>query len=220
MAGNYGFIPGQGGRRAQRYNHVYMIWFYLFLGSFFLGVFLMNMGNELLLTENGIFSPASVERLRYIEIDSGRFLRYVLKHRVGESAALILLSTTALGLAAVYVWVFWQGMLAGMTITAAIIRFGIKGLLLLLGTLFPHQLLLIPAQVMLLGWCFENCGRARSMGGGMYGNGGMAPAYGSRRQRLLRQGIALLWIAIVILIGCILESYVNPMLVSDLVKIF
>lgn len=220
MAGSYGFAAGQGGRRMQGYNPVYMLWFYLFLGSFFLGVFLMNMGNEMLLTENGFFSPASVERLKYIEIDSGRFLRYVLRHRVGESLALILLSTTALGLASVYVWVFWEGMLAGMTITAAIIRFGIKGLLLLLGTLFPHQLLLIPAQVMLLGWCFENCSRARFAGGGVCGKGGMASTFESRRQRFLRQGIALLWITIVILIGCILESYVNPMLVSDLVKIF
>ncbi len=194
-------------------RQVYMLWFYLFLGSFFLGVFLMNIGNETLLTEEGIFSAASVSRLKYIEIDSGRFLRYVLKRRMGEGIGLILLSTTGIGLAAVYVWVVWQGVLAGMTITAAIIRFGVKGLLLLLGGLFPHQLLLIPAQVMLLGWCYENISR-KPVGGYV------TSFYTGKKQQFLRQGIALLWILIVILIGCILESYVNPMLVSDLVKIF
>lgn len=203
-----------GGRGMKGKNHIYMLWFYLFLGSFFLGVFLMNMGNETLLAEEGIFSTASVSRLKYIEIDNGRFLRYVLRHRMGEGIGLILLSTTGIGLAAVYVWVIWQGVLAGMTITAAIIRFGMKGLLLLLGGLFPHQLLLVPAQVMLLGWCYENNRTVQRQGGCA------PPFYMGKKQQFLRQGIALLWILIVILIGCILESYVNPMLISDLVKIF
>ena len=195
-------------------NQIYMLWFYLFLGSFFLGVFLMNMGNETLLTEEGIFSVTSVNRLKYIEIDNGRFLRYVLRQRMGEGAALILLSTTGIGLTAIYIWVIWQGVLAGMTITAAIIRFGIQGLLLLLGGMFPHQLLIIPAEVMLLGWCYENGRRGQPMAGRQQ------PFYTGKKQQFLRQGIGLLWILIVILIGCILESYVNPMLISDLVKIF
>ena len=89
-------------------NQIYMLWFYLFLGSFFLGVFLMNMGNETLLTEEGIFSVTSVNRLKYIEIDNGRFLRYVLRQRMGEGAALILLSTTGIGLTAIYIWVIWH----------------------------------------------------------------------------------------------------------------
>lgn len=195
-------------------NQVYMLWFYLFLGSFLAGVFLMNMGNETLLTENGLFSVSSIERLKYIEIDNGRFFQYVLKHRMGEGAVLILLSSTGIGIVSIYASIVCQGILAGMTITAAIMRFGIKGLLLLLGGLFPHQLLLIPAGIMLLGWCYENCTENRLRG--EYGTA----YYGSKRQKLLRQGIGLLWIATVVLIGCILESYVNPILISDLVKIF
>lgn len=174
----------------------------------------MNMGNEKLLTEDGIFSAASVNRLKYIEIDSNRFFRYVLKNRVGESALLLLLSTTGIGLASVYVCIIWEGVLMGMTITAAVIRFGIKGLLLVLGGSFPHQLLLIPAQIMLLGWCHENCTR-------IHFPSRYTPAYyNSKKQQFIRQGITLLWIGIVVLVGCILESYVNPMLISDLVKIF
>lgn len=174
----------------------------------------MNLGNELFLSEAGIFSTAAINRLKYIEIDSGSFLKYVLKNRIGEGAALILLSSTGIGLIAVHFCIVWQGVLAGMTITAATIRFGIKGLLLILGSVFPHQLLLIPAYIMLLGWCYENCSRGRASD--QYA----VPYYRSRKQQLLRQGIMLLWIWMVILIGCILESYVNPILISDLVKIF
>lgn len=195
-------------------NRIYMRWFYLFMGSFFLGVVIMNLGTETFLSETGIFSTASMNRLKYIEINNMSFLKYVLKHRMGEGAVLILLSSTAIGLISVYACVVWQGMLAGMTITAATIRFGIKGLLLILGSVFPHQLLLIPAQIMLLGWCYENCCR-----GHLSGNY-ISPYYRSKKQQFLHQGIILLWIWIVILIGCFLESYVNPILVSDLVKIF
>ena len=54
-------------------NNIYAIWFYLFLGSFLLGIVVMNMGSNLFLIEDGIFSAASVNRLKYIELDSGRF---------------------------------------------------------------------------------------------------------------------------------------------------
>ncbi len=196
-----------------RWN-VYARWFYLFLGSFFAGVLLMNMGNEALLTENGIFSSASVIRLKYIEIDSGRFFQYVLKHRMVEGAALLVLSATGMGILSIYAFIAWQGALAGMTITAAIIRYGIKGLLLILGGMFPHQLLLIPIKIMLLGWCYENCCRIHFPGKCM------APFYKSKKQQFLRQAIGLLWIGVVMIIGTIMESYVNPILISDIVKIF
>lgn len=195
-------------------GNVYILWFYLFLGSFLLGVLIMNMGDEVLISENGIFSQAAVSRLRYIEIDSGRFFRYVLKHRMGEGALLLLLSTTGLGIFSVYVCIIWQGVLAGMTITTAIIRYGIRGMLLILGGMFPHQLLLVPAEIMLLGWCYENCSR-----GHFWGKYDL-PYYKNRKQQYIRQAISLLWIIVVIIIGCILESYVNPILISDLVKIF
>lgn len=195
-------------------NSTYSFWFYLFLGSFLFGVLIMNMGNETLLSEGGIFSQTSVGRLRYMEIDSSRFFRYVLEHRIGESALLLLLSSTGLGVIAIYACIIWQGILAGMTITAAVIRYGIKGLLLLLGSLFPHQLLLIPAEVMLLGWCYENCSKGHFLG--KYAS----PYHKNFRQQYLKQAVGLLWIVMVIFIGCILESYVNPMLLSDLVKIF
>ena len=174
----------------------------------------MNMGDGVLISENGIVSQASVSRLRYIEIDSGRFFRYVLKHRMGEGALLLLLSTTGLGIISVYVCIIWQGVLAGMTITTAIIRYGIRGMLLILGGMFPHQLLFVPAEIMLLGWCYENCSRGHFSG--KYD----LPYYQNRKQQYIRQAIGLLWIIAVIIIGCILESYVNPILISDLVKIF
>ena len=47
-------------------GNVYIFWFYLFLGSFLLGVLIMNMGYEILLNEECIFSQTSVRRLKNI----------------------------------------------------------------------------------------------------------------------------------------------------------
>ena len=64
-------------------SRIYTIWFYLFLGSFLSGVLLMNFGSDRLLGEKGIFSASSMNRLKYVEIDGGRFFGYVLKQRMG-----------------------------------------------------------------------------------------------------------------------------------------
>lgn len=199
--------------KAEKYR-VYRSWLYLFLGSFFLGILIMNMGNEIFLGDAGIFNTASMNRLKYIEINDGKFLVYVLRQRLGGCVVLLILSTTALGLISAYGVVLWQGMITGMLITAAVIRYGIKGLLLILGGMFPHQCLLIPGEIMLLGWCLENYYWFHRYGKGT------ALYFRSKRQQFFHQGILLLWIFLVMLIGCVLESYVNPILISDLVKIF
>lgn len=199
--------------RAEK-NGVYRSWLYLFLGSFLLGILIMNMGNEILLGDAGIFNTASMNRLKYIEINEGKFFAYVLRQRLGGCIVLLILSTTTLGLVSAYGVVLWQGMMTGMLMTAAVIRYGIKGLLLILGGMFPHQCLLIPGGVMMLGWCLENYYWFHR-----YGKGTI-PYFRSRRQQLFHQGILLLWILLVMLIGCVLESYVNPILISDLIKVF
>lgn len=199
--------------RAEK-NGVYRSWLYLFLGSFLLGILIMNMGNEILLGDAGIFNTASMNRLKYIEINEGKFFAYVLRQRLGGCIVLLILSTTTLGLISAYGVVLWQGMMTGMLMTAAVIRYGIKGLLLILGGMFPHQCLLIPGGVMMLGWCLENYYWFHR-----YGKGTI-PYFRSRRQQLFHQGILLLWFLLVMLIGCVLESYVNPILISDLIKVF
>lgn len=188
-------------------NHFLSLWIYLFLGGFLLGVFVMNIGNEVLLTEEGIFAASSVNRLKYLEIDGGNFFQYVLKKRIQGMLMPVLLSTTIIGSAMLYGCLIWQGVLAGMIISAAVIRFGIKGLLLVLAGIFPHQLLLFPAMIMLFIWCYNNCQNR------------LFVVRGKSRQ-FIHQAVSLLWIGFMILIGCILESYVNPMLVSDILKIF
>lgn len=198
----------------QERNTVYRIWFYIFLTGFLMGILIMNLGSSFFLNEEGIFSAVSLNRLKYMEVDSHVFFQYVLRQRMKLFLFLGLVSTTCFGVVAAYVCIAWQGLLIGMLITAAVIRFGIRGILLVLAGIFPQQLLLIPAAVMMLGWCYQNCCFL------YYPSKCAWPVYRNRKKQYLHQAAVLLWIGAVVLIGCILECYVNPILVSDIVKIF
>lgn len=195
-------------------NAVYRLWFYLFVAGFLAGVALMNLGGDSLLGAEGSLSETAIDRLRYMEIDNGKFLMYVLWERCKQFLFLGLMSTTYFGALTAYLYILWRGALTGMFMTTLLIRFGTKGILLMLAGCFPHQLLLVPAIIMMLYWCYQNCCF-------LYYPGKCAwPVYRSRKTQYLRQGIVLLWIVGVVLIGCILECYVNPILISDILKIF
>lgn len=192
----------------------YRSWLYLFLISFMIGTIVMNAGRSFLLGETGIFNDTSMNRLKYLEINSNNFFQYVMKERIIAIGLLCLLSTTGMGLAATYLYVFEQGALVGMVLTAAAIRYGASGILLMITSWFPQQLLLVPAWFLVLGWCSNNCARR------YYPQKAVGIRYPTKRQNYLAQTVHLLWAIGVVIIGTILECYVNPILVSDLLKIF
>ncbi len=195
-------------------NAIYRMWILVFMVSFFVGILFMNSCSGWFLHEEGIFNQASVNRLKYIEVDYGAFLPYVFKQRMKGFLLLGIISTTCFGIAATYFCITWQGILTGMMLTAVFIRFGIKGILLILAGIFPQQLLFIPAGIMMLCWCYQNCSFL------YYPSKYIWPKFHNKKQQYIRQGLTLLWILGIVVIGCILECYVNPMLITDIIKIF
>lgn len=193
--------------------YTYRKWLFLFAAGFIVGVFLINMNSNLFAGESGIFNASSLNRLKYLEMENSLFFRYVTVGRLGDYLMLGLLSTTYFGIIIAYGAAAWQGMMMGMVITVAVIRFGIRGLLLVMTSFFPHQLLLLPAGAMMLMWCCQNCSV-------LYFSGRNTLVRELKKKYFVRQLMMLAWILTVVMIGCILESYVNPILLSDVVKFF
>lgn len=198
--------------RERRY-HTYQKWIFLFMAGFMAGIFLINMNSNFFVGEDGIYSTGTINRLKYLEIENSTFFRYVTAGRFKDYLLLGLMSTTYLGIVIAYGVAALQGMMLGMVITVAVIRFGLKGILLVFSSFFPHQLLLLPAGAMMLIWCCQNC-RVLYFDRRTIWNGELKKKY------FFRQLIMLVWILMVVMIGCILESYVNPMLLMDVVKFF
>lgn len=198
----------------QEKRKVYSRWFYIFLFGFLIGILLMNFGSNIFLKEDKVFSTDAINRMQDLEVDGGNFMRYEMPQRLKMVLMLFLISTTCFGIIAAYAYIAWHGILAGMLITAAIIKFGIKGILLIMAGIFPQHLLFIPAAVMMLCWCYQTCCFL------YFPEKSIWPLYQNRKRQYIHQAGMLIWIICVVIIGCILECYVNPILMSDISKIF
>lgn len=189
-------------------------WLYLFMGGFILGTLAMNLWKTAFMKDMDLLGAASLSRLKYLEVDNSALLAYILKERLGVSAVLLLLSTTGIGNIMVALYASWMGMTAGLFVSVSVIRYGLKGVLLVLAGLMPQCLLLIPAYLMLLSWCsglYMKLYHPWKEYGQIYDTG---------HRYYAAKIIQLIIIIGVVIIGSVIESYVNPILLNSVLKIF
>lgn len=203
----YQTITGMTGRKTGSRQ---ISWLYLFLGGFVLGALIMNLWKTAFVRDMDILGTASLSRLKYMEVDNGALLGYVLKERLSVLAGLGLLSATGIGNIAVALYASWMGLTAGLFLSVSVIRYGLKGILLVIAGIMPQCLVLVPAYLMFMGWCCSftfhhwNFGQTSNTGGRYY----------------IKKAAQLLVVIGVVIIGSIIESYVNPILLTSVLKIF
>ena len=190
---------------------------YVFLFGFFIGVFLMNFWKSTLFTDAGFLDEEMLYQMKYTQIDKGLFFFYVLKKRLTSFFLLTVMATTFLGVAVTYGAFIWYGFAGGAFMAAVCIRYGLKGILLLGATFLPQYLLYVPAFCLLLNWCYQIC-CTLYFPAKVYG--GWEDTYRSRKAFLAAKGVQFLVLLAVVITGIILESYVNPIILTNLLKIF
>ncbi len=195
----------------------------VFLTGFFLGTVIMNMGKSILLEKTGLLDEYTLYHMKYMTINSNALFYYVLRQRLGTLLVMAVFATTYLGLAVEIGVVLWYGLAGGSFLSALVIRYGLKGVLFAVTGMIPQYLLYVPAMVLLLFWC-ENVCRSIYFRHTVYGENG---GHGIRRNIPLLQKktpiiqlLLLGGIAVLVIMGCMLESYVNPFLLSGLLKVF
>ncbi len=185
-----------------------------FLGGVLLGILAMNFGRGFLLENTGLLSEDVLYHMKYMTVDCRALFVYVLGKRAAVLAFLLIIATTYLGLAAVCMASGWYGMLLGMFLSAAVLRYGLKGILFTLVSLFPHILFYAPALIVLLAFCEFLCRNIYFKDGSLYLQEG-------RKSILTPEKLMqLLFILAALLTGCVLESFLNPHLLLGLLKIF
>ena len=149
-----------------------------FLAGFLAGLILIFAGQESLVQGSSFLDSVSLEGLL-------------------PAGILVLASAAGIGGAAAAFFLLWSGFCAGVLLSVLSLRYGIRGILLFAGGIFPQAAALVPAFWMLCIWCMLN-GR----GAGKTFLAQKAPGLSSGR------GILLL-ILCILLGGCVLEAYVN-----------
>lgn len=158
-------------------------------------VFLLIQGRDLLLRTE-VLEESTLELMKYQVQECRSLFFYVLKERVFVIPIIFLASTTYLATAFCYGLVIWYGAGTGAVIGVAMLRYGVKGVCMVLASALPQYLLYVPAMIVAL-----------------------RLSLGKRQitKRFLLQGFLL---EVVVIIGCALESYVNPIWVEKFIEFF
>lgn len=174
------------------------------------GALFLYLGRNILLTDSGFLGEDMLYQMKYMTVDSNAFLWYVLVDRLKNVLIAAVLATTYLGIVTIYTMSVWYGMTFGMFIMTAIIRYGLKGVLLAVVGSFPQYLVYIPAFYLLMVWCERVCR-------GIYFE---KTVLLQDKSILVVKLLQLAGIMLIVIIGCLLESYVNPVLLGGFLKIF
>nr|WP_308628384.1 stage II sporulation protein M [uncultured Eisenbergiella sp.] len=185
----------------------------LFIAGFLAGLALIYVGQESLVGNADFLDSFSVGRMGVLDIDKSMLFFYSMKERFSPAVLLIALTLAGVGSIAVSVYLIWAGFCAGTILSVLSIRYGIRGILIFTGGIFPQILLLAPAYLLLFRWCQgfqERMRTARYPGTAAGKHGGLSA---------VRAG-TLIFILGMLLTGCLVESYVNPIFLQKIFHFF
>lgn len=187
---------------------------YLFMLGLLIGILFVNIRYDVWIKDDGLLNAEMIKQLKSSEPDGNYLFGYIVKHRVSAILTVGMLASTVIGLPIVCAYVCYLGASAGCLLTVAVIRYGIRGLLLMAASIFPQALVLIPVYFLLFNWSMD-CNRR------LYGSIDVLQGrYYIGKQFILKKAAALLGILLLAVAGCFIESYVNIKIIHIILKIF
>lgn len=189
-------------------------WLYLFLIGMILGIVMVLLNREIFIQDTYFFGEDVLKRFGYSSIYKEPFFYYVLKKRISLLAFMIISSVTIFGSFCLVAFGVWFGMSIGVILTTLLIKYGLKGLWVSIGLLLPQNLIYIPCYILIGNCLYGICKRTNTM------RQGYADYYEDGRTFYLKRICAIMALFLFYLIGCFLESYVNPIILKFFLKIF
>ena len=182
----------------------------IFLVAFVTGILTMNFGKSILLENTGLLDENMLTQMTSAYPDSNALFVFVLRKRLSLMVAMVLIATTYLGIAACIAMDLWYGFSAGAFLTAAVLRYGFKGIMLAAAGMLPQYLLYAPALYALLVWCDKTC-RLIYCKSYYHSQDAKTPI-------LLGRVLPLVIILAGLLVGCFLESFIHPGILKGFIK--
>lgn len=181
------------------------------LGAFVAGILMANLMGREAVSNAGILNDYFVEKFQYTEVSGENLFFYIIGERVPLVLLLLALTLTTLGMVGGILTLGWQGFSVGFMLSTAIAKYGVKGMLLVLGGLFPQYLFYFPVYIL---YCYLANYLRQRVNKDRIGNG-------SDRGYILGAWlVAAAGLLILFLMGIFLESYVNPVILKKILKIF
>ncbi len=172
-------------------NKRYLVLFCML--GFFVGIIYANLMSKDYIMSMGIFNEFFLNQYSQAEVNMPEYLWYVARIRIVPAALAAALCCTKLRRGVVAGFLIWTGFCGGMIMTAAVLKMGIKGLVLCMIALTPHFVFYIAGYLILLWYLFT---------------------YPESKWNLSKMVSLGLFLAV----GILLECYVNPIIMELFLK--
>ena len=167
-----------------------------FLACFFAGILMANFLGADIFEENGSLTRYYLKQMQYAKIMPQELLWHICASRLPLFSGLLLLGSIPRGKLVHALFVAWSGFAYGYFCVMAICGYGVRGLILCVAALFPQFLLYVPVYLGLVE--LADCR--------------------DRKRRGWRYALAVLLLLTGVFAGILLESYVNPIILQNLLK--
>ncbi|MBR1693565.1 MAG: stage II sporulation protein M [Lachnospiraceae bacterium] len=188
-------------------------WFLPFAAGIVLGVFLFFSNQGKFVEDTCFFGEDILKRFGYSSIYREAFFCFVLKNRLKLFLLLAISAFTSLFSLVYHLFFGWCGMSTAVIALTLLIKYGWKGLLLLFGLFLPHMLFYVPCFLYLMRLLQNVPAPDRAGQSCTGGRNRMAAASG------MKIAAVFFLLLMTLLMGIVVESYVNPVLLKNLIKI-
>ena len=181
-----------------------IVFFLIFLS----GVISANVLGIVSGRELGAMNEYFINRYLYADIQGRELFPFLFYERVPEFCLLLFLGIGIYGTLVVDGYICYLGFSVGFLSVVAIMNYGMKGILLMIGLFMPQWLFYVPVLIL---WHY----------GLRYWKGmgkGFIPG-DSKKKRHMTLALSFLIAGILLLTGVLLESYVNPFFLRRIIRV-
>lgn len=150
-------------------------------------------------------------KIKDASIDYSVLFQYVMWKNLRIYILFWILSATALGIPYMALSIWYGGFQSGFFLAVILMRYGIKGVLLIIGYTFPHYIIYIPVALLTLRSGYWLC---RSM----YYDTKMSKR--GRTERIAKQLIFILILGAALTLGGFLETYPGSFILRRILRLF
>ena len=161
--------------------------------GFLIGIVYGNVMSKDYIASMGIFNEFFLTQYSQAEIDVMEYMWYVIRVRVVPLVLVAALGCTRLRKAVAGTFLAWTGFCGGMLMTSAVLKMGVKGVILCLIALTPHFVFYGAGYIVLLWYIFTDP---------------------ESKWNLSKTVSMILFVSL----GILLECYVNPIIMELFIK--
>lgn len=167
----------------------------IFLATLFISVLGLLFGGRETVQTSSLLDSQTLMNMELNNLKNSALLIYVIRERWWPIPLLFMMSTTYLGKAVRYLLTAWYGMGIGVVLGILLLRYGLKGILLMIGTAVPHYILYVAAFVLSL------------------------KMLGERRVLNRKFVMQLIVMETIVLLGCVSEAIIAPLILKKIIHI-